>query len=124
MPEKKRILIVDDDNDHCYLLSSMLSYLGFDNIVTARSGEDALGLLKESSFDLIIADMRMSGISGIELLKRIKSSTPNLPFIICTAYGEMDSYLEAMDLGAFDYLNKPVKKDELKKVIHKALTTP
>ncbi len=80
MPEKKRILIVDDEDNDCNALSSMLNHLGFENVVIVKTGEETLNILKDGSFDLIVADLMMPGISGIKLLKRIRNSTPNLPY--------------------------------------------
>ena len=117
MPEIRRIMIVDDNSDHSMILSSTLNSLGYNKIVTASSGEKALERLKQNSFDLIIADIFMPVINGIDLLKKIKNIAPKVSFIICTAYGDADSYSEAMKEGAFEYLNKPIKKDMLKKVI-------
>ncbi len=77
--------------------------------------------MKEEPCDLVITDMKMPEMDGIGLLKEIKHSYPNIGVIIVTAYGEVDSYLEAMNLGAFEYLNKPFKMDELKRIITKML---
>jgi DNA-binding NtrC family response regulator len=119
MPEIRWILIVDDNSDHRIILSSILNSLGYDNIVTANNGEKALECLKQKSFDLIIADIFMPVISGIDLLKKVKDIAPKISFIICTAYGDANSYSEAMEQGAFEYLNKPIKKDMLRKVIRR-----
>lgn len=121
MPEIRNILIVDDNSDHRMILSSTLKSLGYHNIVTANNGEKALERLKQKSFDLIIADIFMPVINGIDLLKKIKNIAPKASFIICTAYGDPISYSEAMKQGAFEYLNKPVDKERLKKVIQRIL---
>ena len=123
MPEKKRIMIVDDQNYSCDALSLALSHLGYYDIVTAKSGEEALDILEESSFDLIFSEIKMLGMSGIDLLQKIKKSSPNVIFIICTAYADVDSYLEAMNQGAFEYLSKPITTQQIKKTIDKILTT-
>lgn len=121
MPKIRRILVVDDNSDHRIILSSILNSLGYKNIVTANSGEKALERLKQKSFDLIIADIFMPVINGIDLLKKVKNLAPEAPFIICTAYGDANSYSEAMEQGAFEYLNKPINEDMLKKVIQRIL---
>ncbi len=122
MSEKKRILVVDDEDSIRNVLSSMLCRLGYGDVVSAKSGEEALDILEESSFDLIISDMIMSGMNGIDLLKKVKQSDSNVLFIICTGSGKVDLYFEAMNYGAFECLNKPVEINELKKVIDTALS--
>ena len=114
--KKRRILVVDDEENSRNVLSQYLIGWGY-NVITAKSGEGALGVMKESSFDIVITDLRMTGISGIDLLREIKKIKPDTGTLIITAFGEVDSYLEAMNLGAFDYLNKPITLDELKNVI-------
>ncbi len=121
MPEKKRIMIVDDQNYACDTLSLTLNHLGYDDIVTAKSGEEALNILEESSFDLIFSEIKMLGMSGIDLLQKIKKSSPNVIFIICTAYADVDSFFEAMSHGAFEYLSKPITTQKIKKTIDKIL---
>ncbi len=114
---KKRILIVNHNNDHFDVLASMLNHLGYKNIVVAGDGMEALECLTENSFDLIIADLWMPVMSGLDLLRAVKKNSPEITFIIYTAYGDNTSYVEAMRLGAFEYLNKPVKKDRLDKIL-------
>jgi DNA-binding NtrC family response regulator len=116
MMEKRRILVVDDEENSRNVLSQYIIGWGH-NVITAKSGEEALDTMAESSFDIVITDLRMTGISGIDLLREIKKNNPDTGALIITAFGEMDSYIEAMNLGAFDYLIKPIKLDELKKVI-------
>jgi YesN/AraC family two-component response regulator len=92
--------------------------LGYKNIVSANSGEKALESLEQKSFDLIIADIFMPIINGIDLLKKVKNIAPEASFIICTAYGDANSYSEAMEQGALEYLNKPINENMLKKTIY------
>jgi YesN/AraC family two-component response regulator len=116
--DKKSILVVDDEENSRNGLFKILSKYNYE-VFTAETGVEALQCLEKRPCDVILTDMRMPGMSGIDLLKKVKDISPNIGVIIFTAYGEVDSYLDAMNLGAFEYLNKPVKVDELKKVIAK-----
>ena len=118
--EKKKILVVDDEQNSREGLTKILFKEGYD-VVAAESGEGALAEAKKQDFDLIITDLRMPEISGIDVLEKIRAKKPDIGVIIVTAYGEVNSYLKAMTLGAFEYLNKPIKLDELRRVISKAL---
>ena len=118
--EKKKILVVDDEQNSREGLTKILIKEGYE-VVAAESGETALSEAKKQDFDLIITDLRMPEISGIDVLEQIREKKPDIGVIIVTAYGEVNSYLKAMTLGAFEYLNKPIKLDELRRVINKAL---
>lgn len=118
--ERKCILVVDDEENSRTGLSKILSRSGYE-VVTAGDGQEALDKVKDMDCDLVITDMKMPRMGGIELLKAVKKIKPDIGVIMVTAYGEVDSYLEAMNLGAFEYLNKPLKVDELKKVISKVI---
>jgi len=119
--EKKRILVVDDEQNSREGLTKILIKEGYE-VVAAESGQTALAKAKKQEFDLIITDLRMPEITGIDVLEKIREKKPDIGVIIVTAYGEVNSYLKAMTLGAFEYLNKPIKLDELRRVIHKALS--
>ncbi len=118
--DKKCILIVDDEENSRTGLSKILARSGYE-VVTAGDGKEALDKVTEIDCHLVITDMKMPNMGGIELLKQVKKLKPNIGVIMVTAYGEVDSYLEAMNLGAFEYLNKPLRVDELKRVISKVL---
>jgi DNA-binding NtrC family response regulator len=120
MTEKKCILLVGDEESDRTELSRNLTSRGY-HVMTAGSGEEALMFLRNISFDIVLTDLKLSGISGLELLKEIKEFTPNTGTLILTAYGDVNSYLEAMNLGAFDFLNKPVRLQKLEKVINRFL---
>lgn len=120
MMEKKRILVVDDEQNSREGLTKILMKEGYE-VIAAESGETALEEAKKQDFDLVITDLRMPEISGIDVLEKIREEKPDIGVIIVTAYGEVNSYLKAMTLGAFEYLNKPIKLDELRRVISKAL---
>ena len=116
----KRILVVDDDEGACSAMSRILTREGYD-VVVAANGFEALNHLRNSSVDLIISDINMPEMNGMVFLRELKESHPGSNIIMITAYGEMETYMEAMNLGVFEYINKPVKIDELKKIICKAL---
>ncbi|MGA1871540.1 MAG: response regulator [bacterium] len=120
MREKKRILVVDDDQNTREGLTKILMREGY-KVVAAKTGSSALDEAKKQDFDLIITDLIMPEVSGIEVLKRVRKEKPGIGVIIVTAYGEVNSYLRAMTLGAFEYLNKPLMLTELRYVINKAL---
>jgi DNA-binding NtrC family response regulator len=115
-----RILIIDDDPHFLRVLQRILTGEKF--VVTATSNPcEAVGLLRSNSFDLIICDLRMPDCDGLNLLQAIRSAGNEIPVIILTAYGEVDTYLEAMNAGATEYLNKPIKSDELVPVVRNCL---
>ncbi len=114
------ILIVDDDQSIRNMLAIVLAREGY-RTVEAESGSHALRRLQEDSFDLVISDIKMPDLSGIELLKKIKAILPELPVIMVTAYASAGDAVEAMKLGAEDYLIKPFNLDELKLVLQKSL---
>lgn len=107
-----RILIVDDDPGQRGLLESFLRKQGFDP-ATAASGEAALQLLGRGAFDLMISDVRMPGMSGLETLRRARQTHPNLPVLLVTAFADIRTAVTAMRDGAVNYLAKPIDLDEL-----------
>jgi DNA-binding NtrC family response regulator len=113
------LLVVEDDQEFRELLSDRLSRHGF-RVLAAAGGEDALALAARRSFDVAIFDMRLPDISGIELLKRFKADYPECEVIILTGQGTIESAVEAMKQGAYDYLQKPFPLNDLEKVAHKA----
>jgi len=123
MPEQEspRILVVDDDHEFRRSLSKLLVKERFE-VWTAADGFEAQTFLAEVEFDLVIADLKMPGKNGLQLLREIKSKAPRTEVLIITAYGEMPTYLEAMNAGAFQYLDKPVKREEVLQYVRKALT--
>ena len=115
-----RILIIDDDPHFLRVLQRILSGEKFE--VTATSNPcEAIGLLRSGNFNLIICDLRMPDCDGLNLLQAIRNAGNEIPVIILTAYGEVDTYLEAMNAGATEYLNKPIKSDELVQVVRNCL---
>ncbi len=116
---KGSILIVDDDKAHLSMLQTLLKSLS-DSIKCVTDGEDAIREARENPYDVILMDVRMANVSGMEALQKIKAFNPSIPIIIMTAYSSVDKAVEAMRLGADDYLTKPLNFDELKLSIERA----
>ena len=106
------ILIVDDEKNYPLILSAVLQEEGFETL-TANSGQEALAVLEHSDVDLVLTDMKMPKMDGIELLQRIKQNDPELPVIMMTAYGTVEKAVEAMQKGAYNYLLKPFDNEQL-----------
>ena len=121
MKNKYRILIIDEEERVCVFLSMALAKIGHD-VVIAESGEAALECFQKERFDIILTELRMPGMGGIEVIKRIRELDSNTEIIVLTAYAEVNSYLEAMTLGVLEYLLKPIRLDALKKIIDKAIS--
>jgi DNA-binding NtrC family response regulator len=118
LQEYKRILVVDDEENARVALSKILTHDGY-MVSSAGNGLEALNFLRSNEVELIITDLNMPEMNGLMFLRELKRSYPSSKVIMITAYGEVESYLEAITLGAFEYINKPVKYDDLKKVIDK-----
>ncbi len=112
----KPILIVDDEKNIRLTLSQALETLGA-QIDTAANGEEALAKLKEKTFGLILLDIRMPGMDGMEVLRRVREVRPDIRVIMITAYGTVESAVEAMKLGAVDFLQKPFDPDEVRELV-------
>ena len=117
---KPRILVVDDEESIRDFLEIMLKKEGYDPTLV-EDGQKALDLLEKKSFDLIISDMQMPNVTGIELLKQVKERIPGMLFMMITAFGTTETAVEAMKLGAYDYITKPFKIDEVRMNISNAL---
>lgn len=118
--EAGAILVVDDDADMREMVHDMLKDRGH-QVTTASSGQEALRLLGEGDYAVVLSDLRMKGMQGIELLTEIKKTVPDINVILMTAFGSVETAVEAMKYGASDYLTKPVKKDELIRVVERVL---
>lgn len=114
------ILIVDDDASIRNMLAIVLKSEGY-RVTVADSSESALSEMKRQAFELVISDIKMPGVSGIELLKKIKVINPDVPVIMITAFASANDAVEAMKLGAEDYITKPFNLEELKLIIQKSL---
>src|SRR5205823_6812286 len=119
-PKSLRVLIVDDEEVLRDVLEVVLRREGFD-IVLAASGEEALNLLDTEEVDLVILDVMLPGISGIDTLRAMRISNPSLPVLIITAFSSIDGAIEAMKHGAFHYVPKPFKNEEVILTVNKAL---
>ncbi len=122
LPEKKQVLIVDDEPNLRKILAAQLSRDGYD-VLLAEDGEQGLALLRENHIDLVVTDLRMPKVDGMTLLREALAHDPDLPIVMITAHGTVDTAVEALKLGAFDYLTKPFDKDEVRQIIGKALRT-
>jgi two-component system NtrC family response regulator len=116
------VLIVDDEKNYLVVLEALLGREGYETITSVNAG-NVIQLLKESDLDLIITDMKMPGMSGMELLDEAKRIDPDIPVIIMTAFGTIEMAVEAMKKGAYDYITKPFQNEELMLTIKKALKT-
>lgn len=117
-----RILVVDDDLGMCQMLSDVLEEEGFYVFTTSESLE-ASKLLKKEEFDVLITDLKMKGLKGLDLLDEANRVAPLTPVIIITAFGTVESAIKAMKMGAYDYITKPFQMDELLLTVKKALET-
>jgi DNA-binding NtrC family response regulator len=118
--DQATVIVVDDDREMANVLYDVLTEAGY-RVLRSSSGRDALALVKEQVPDLLITDLRMSGMSGHQLQLELKRVAPSLPVIIITAFGSIPTAIESMKLGAFDYLTKPFGNDELVLVVSRAL---
>ena len=107
-----RVLVIDDDHGVRDSTARMLQGAGY-TVDTAATGEDGLAAAKGNTFDVILSDMRMPGISGMEVLKRLREARVDSAFIVMTGFGTIDTAVEAMKLGAVDFVQKPFLRDEL-----------
>ncbi len=121
MGDGGNILIVDDDLGVRITLQKILSKSGYE-VMTAAGGDEALQLAREKSFDLALVDLIMPGIDGIETMRRLREASPETVVIMLTAHGTMESAIEALRLGAHDYLIKPCPEQTLKRCIEEGMT--
>jgi len=116
-----KVLLVDDEEDFLETLSSRLELRGL-KVSAVTSGEQAISEAKQQEYDAIVVDLSMPGIDGLETLRRIKADNPNAEIIMLTGHGSIQSGVEAMKLGAGDFLQKPVELSELMAKIGEAKT--
>lgn len=119
--EGLRMLFVDDEEE---LVSAVVERLQIRGIATVgeTSGQDALDRLGTEDFDIVVLDVKMPGLGGLEVIQRIKERHPDLPVILLSGHGSVDDAERGLELGAFDYLMKPVKIDRLLEICRKAVT--
>jgi two-component system, OmpR family, response regulator len=114
-----RILLVDDEVAFANNIAKLISKRGYE-VVTVYNGESAIKAVEENEFDVIVLDLKMPGIDGLTTLKAIKKSQPKVEVIILTGHGSMDSGIDGIQLGAFDFIMKPVRFDDLHESIRQA----
>lgn len=119
MPEK--LLIVDDEPDMLKLLSMIIREKTPYEVTTTNNPLEALDFVKKGGFDIVIADLKMPGLDGIELLDAVKRVDQDIPVIIMTAYGTVESAAETIEKGGFDFITKPFRKEQILMTIDKAL---
>ncbi len=117
---RKSILVVDDEKSQREILEMILSGEGYD-VTTASSGEAAMKFVADRHFDLVLTDLKMTGMSGLDLLKQLTDFDKSIIVLLLTAHGTVDSAVDALRLGAFDYLQKPYDREKLLETISRAL---
>ncbi|MCU0573470.1 MAG: sigma-54 dependent transcriptional regulator [Syntrophobacteraceae bacterium] len=114
------LLIIDDEKNYLLVLEDLLAEEGYE-VITAESAEKGLEIVRSSDLDVVVTDMKMPGMDGMALLEHCHAEKPDLPLIMMTAFGSVEKAVEAMRKGAFDYILKPFKNEELKLTIRKAV---
>ena len=122
LPEQKQILVVDDEPNLRRVLSAQLTRDGYE-VHTAEDGEQALALLRDHHIDVVITDLKMPRVDGMELLRQVMQMDASLPVVMITAHGTVDNAVEALKTGAFDYITKPFDQAEVRTIVRKALRT-
>ena len=120
MSEKSRILILDDEKNYLLVLEALLSDAGY-AVTPINDPEMAVSYLEEAEVDVVITDMKMPKMSGLEVLQHVKRNSPSIPVLIMTAFGSIESAVEVMKYGAFDYITKPFANDDLLLSVHNAV---
>jgi DNA-binding NtrC family response regulator len=120
MRKKPQILVIDDEKDVCSFFKKALTPEGYD-VLTALNGVDGLKIVKEKKPDIVLLDLKMPKMDGIEVLQHIKKVDKNIIVIVITGYGTMDTARMAMKFGAFDYITKPIDLEYVKAVIKDGL---
>ncbi len=119
----KKILIVDDDVDIVRIVSTMIAGEGWE-VLSAYSGAEALRVVGAERPDLMLLDIMMPGMDGFEVLREARRSAPGMRVIMATAFGDVGSYLQSLDLGACEYINKPFETTELLAMIRNVTAAP
>ncbi len=120
--EKPRVLVIDDEKPICEILKKFLEKKGYE-VSTANNGAEGVGVAKQERIDIAICDIKMPGMSGLEVTREIKKVDQRIPVLIITAYPTMDSAIEALKSGAYDYLVKPVHLEEIGEKVDRALSS-
>lgn len=120
---KTHVLIAEDDEVSCQLFAEVLETEGY-QVDRVASGEEALARLHDATYDLLVIDVRMPGISGLNVTRVVHKEHPSLPIVVMTAFGSIETAIEAIREGAFDFISKPMNLEELKKTVARALARP
>ena len=120
MSTRNTILVVDDDTAHRTMLKTLVGGWGY-AIAEADDGESAIGMTRQQPYDLVLMDVRMLKVSGLEALSAIKAVNPAIPVVIMTAFSSVETAVAALKQGAHDYLTKPLDFDKLKITIERAM---
>ncbi len=120
MQSHEKVLVVDDEENARIALRAILQEEGYE-VDSVANGYEALEFLRQHKVNVVISDLRMPEMNGLSFLRELNRHYPSTRVIMVTAYGGVESYLEAIQLGAFEYIHKPVKVDELKNIMHKML---
>jgi len=118
-----KILVVDDEHAICQAFSKILQLEGHTPLIAAN-GNEALELARSEQPEVVFMDIQMPGSDGLSTLEQLQAEFPDLPVIIMTAYGTVDTAMKAMQLGAFDYLGKPVELPQIRSLLARALHKP
>lgn len=117
---KGRVLVVDDEESVRALLERVLAREGY-TVATAANGEDALGKVSRLDIEMVLLDIKMPGMSGMEVLRQLNASRPDIGVVMVTSVADMQTAVEAMKLGAHDYITKPFNADEVVRTVQKAI---
>ncbi len=112
MEEKARILVVDDEEGMCEFLHYLLEGEGY-RVALAHSGSEALARLEQESFDLVLADIKMPGMDGLEMLRRIRAADHDVVVIVMTGYASLETAIKAIKYNAYDYILKPFEDPDV-----------
>jgi putative two-component system response regulator len=114
------ILVVDDDNAVCNFISTLLNKHGY-SVIACESGKEALAKLQDNKIDVVLTDIIMPEVSGVEILEKIHNTNPDIPVILITGYPDVDTVVDAIKKGVFDFIVKPYKPEQLIHSLEKAL---
>ena len=120
MAEKSRVLVVDDEEALRYLLSTELAAEGYE-VETAGDGDEAIEAIRQKDYDIVLLDIKMPRVDGFEVLKFIKQNKPEIKVIMLTAYADVKNAIEALKLGASDFVSKPYDLEDILTSINRAL---
>ena len=119
---KTKVLVIDDEKDICFLFENILTPEGY-TVFTALNGYDGIKINEKSDPDIILLDLKMPGINGIETLRRIRKKDPGVIVIIITGYGDAETIREAADLNVYEYMAKPFNNETVIKIIKEAVAS-